>query len=228
MLLTDAVIAFDGLDLSGLSNQVMVDFTRTDLDGTVFGAGGKLHRAGMMGMTAQASGFWDETVDAASAILAPTVHDLVIAPDAAVGTPAFIAGVDILASSLGGAVDTIAPWSATFASRRGRMARRGVVAYYAAPSDVDAGAGIQLGALDTGEHLTMTVHTFAVTGEADIEVQSHTSNGWSEPTSEATETIDALGVVTKTVDGPVTNTWWRVAFTGVDGASAFLVTLHRH
>lgn len=222
MLLTDAVIALDAVDLSGNSNTATVEFTRTDHDRTTFGARGKIHRAGMAGMSAEVAGFHSEATETASVLESDGLRQLVIAPDGAAGSPAFVCAARVLSSSVGGAVDNLAPWSSSFVSGAG--VDRGIVAYYGTTTD-DASPGHQLGSLSSSESLVATIHNFgdeAVT----VEVQSSPTNGWSMPEEHDDLTVAPGQVGTLTVVGPDTDTWWRVAVTA-DEPTACLILFHR-
>lgn len=224
MILTDAVIVVDDIDVSGDSNQVALAFARADLDRTGFGASGRQRRAGMMDYTADASGFWTPSTDQVTPIDEPTPRRVTIAPDSTPGSPAFIATAVILAASWGGPIDQLAPWSARFA---GRNVQRGQVAYYGTTGIAVVGTGIQLGALDDGESITATIHTLTLDATADIELQSSDTNAWTAPAVEDDATVTDTGVTTLTATGVETNTWWRIAIPEIDGPSSFLITLHR-
>ena len=58
ILFTNAKILLGGLDVSGQSNQVALDYSVVALDNTVFGAATRTMRGGLKDSSATGRGFW--------------------------------------------------------------------------------------------------------------------------------------------------------------------------
>lgn len=231
MIYTDATIVLDAVDISGDSNEVMVEFTRADLDRTTFrNGGGKRRVVGLPDMTGTVAGFWTAEIDEQVDDLGGASADLVIAPSAEVGSPCFVTSAKLLSFNRGGKIDELIPFSFNYASARRAGAARGTILF--APTVLVtapvAAAGLELGALDVGETATVRVQVLSVesAGTVDIDIESSATNGWSSPDVEATADGLAAGdIVSFTVTGPVTNTWWRARITDADDDAVLIVTV---
>lgn len=92
------------------------------------------------------------------------------------------------------------------------------------------GAGVELGALGAGQELLLFYHVVdppGVTGTTptlDAELQSDVDDNWLGPTTRISlDQATEPGWQIKTLDGdttPVTDTWWRLAFTAVGGTGS--------
>jgi hypothetical protein len=230
-ILTDATIIADARDLSGVSNEVSIEFSRDDLDPTTFRSTGKEHRAGMVDATGSVSGFWDADTDDQLDNLGTDSVTLVIAPDAAAGTPCFVLDAKVTNISRFGAIGELNPFSFQFGNARRNGVAHGRVLFD--PTTVVtvpvAGTGFQLGSVSGS--ITFHVHVLRADdgGEVDVDIESSATNGWTLPDVE--ETVAGLtggDSASVTVTGPVTNSWWRVNVTGVDDASQLLVVVEDH
>lgn len=230
-ILTDATVIADGRDLSGESNEVGIEFARADLNPTNFRSTGTEHRAGMVDATGSVSGFWTPDTDEQFDTLGADSVDLIIAPAAAAGTPCFVLDAKVTSVTRGGAIDELLPFSFSFGNARRNGVAHGRILFD--PTTVVAfpvaATGFQLGSVSGS--ITFHVHVLRAddSGALDLDIESSATNGWTVPDVE--ETVEGLiegDSVSVTVPGPVTNSWWRVNVTGIDGPSQLLVVVEDH
>lgn len=232
-ILTDATIIADARDLSGESNEVSIEFSRDDLNNTTFRSEGIEHRAGMIDATGSVSGFWNADTDEQISDLGTDSVALVIAPDAAAGTPCFVLDAKVTNVSRLGAIGELTPFSFQFGNARRTGAAHGRILFN--PTTVVtvpvAGTGFQLGSVSGSSSITFHVYVLRADdgGEVDVDIESSATNGWTLPDVE--DSIAGLSEgdsASVTVAGPVTNSWWRVNVTGVDDTSQLLVVVEDH
>lgn len=228
MILTDATIVLDGLDLSGNSNEISLEFSRSDLDSTTFRSGGaKEHTAGLMDVAGSVTGFWSATAEAATTGLAGADGRFVIAPSGVIGSTAYTFPGKVLNQSLGGAVDDLMAWSANFASAsKTKVTQRTLLQNPSTVvSAIGASSGVQLGSLTVGQNIEFGVHILSLaSGTATVLVESSATNAWTSPTTEKTFTLAPGAVSYQTVTGAIVRPWWRVKVSALSGPVAFIAT----
>lgn len=225
LIYRDALIVLDSTNVSGSSNEVSMDFTRTEHDDTSFGDNAKTRVVGLMDATASVSGVRDavERDEQLELVEGADLHTI-IAPTANMGGPAWAFQSKVLSRSVGGAVDSLLPWNAELASNERSGVKRWTLitpALTTIPAPL-AMAGVQIGAVDADQ----SIHFIAVSmnGEdIDLTIQSNSTNGWSSPTDRGTMSADDGVIATHSVAGPITHTWYRVAVNTVTGPAQLLV-----
>lgn len=241
-VLTDVRLFTGGCDLTSANNKLEFSAEVDEKDVTVFRSSGTgQHWTSVLGGIAKgsvsASGFWSAgTSDQVDDNLwpgmggvgawswCPSTADL-----GAVGwlTQALQADYKIL-----GAPGDVAPWEAN-ASTTGAIAR-GVVLHPpgTARTTTGNGTGVQHVAVSASQYLYANLHVLSVSGTSTptltVTVQSDSDNTFASPTTQISFTAaTAVGGQALRTAGPITDTWYRVAFTisGVDPSFLFLVTL---
>jgi hypothetical protein len=82
------------------------------------------------------------------------------------------------------------------------------------------GTSVQLGAVDSNHALYVCLHQTGFTdGSMTVKVQSDNATGFPSATDQGTFTaVTGLGGQTMKISGPITDDWWRVAWT-ISGGS---------
>lgn len=231
-----------GADLTSRSNKVEMTAELEEKDVTAFapeGEGGwKEFLGGLASTSITASGQWEAgdpgmVDDATWANLAGrTVHPWTVCPlSAAVGELAYFSDSLLASYKLGEAVGEVAPWEAQ--ANGSGLLLRGSVAHPPGTARTASGngTGLNLGALTSAQRLYASLHVLSVSGTTPsitARVESDTDNTWASPTTRATFTAaTAVGGQSLSVAGPVTDTWWRVAWTisGTSPSFLFLAAL---
>jgi hypothetical protein len=226
-----------GADLTGQSNKVELACEIEDKDATPFrpeGTGGwKEVLGGLASTSVNASGHWEAgdpglIDDVAWANLSGrTPHPWTVCPTAAgVGDLAYTAERLLTTYKQGEAVGEVAPWEAQAAGNgilvRGQVAHPPGTARTASGN----GTGINLGALTSAQKLRASLHVLSASGTTPsltVRVESDADNTWASPTTQATFTAaTAAGGQSAIVSGPITDTWWRVAWTISGTTPSFL------
>jgi hypothetical protein len=228
-----------GADLTSRSNKVELAVELEDKDATAFRdvadpqAGWKEVLGGLATTTINASGQWEAgdlgKVDdmAWTAATGRTPPNWTVCPlSAAVGELAYTSQGLISSYKQGDAVGEIAPWEAQ--AKGTAMCGRGQVAHPpgTARTATGTGTGVNLGALLAGQRMLASLHVLSVAGTTPsltVRVESDADNSWASPTTQATfSAATALGGQSALISGPITDTWWRVAWTITGTTPSFL------
>ncbi|MFD4660835.1 hypothetical protein ACFWP2_35060 [Kitasatospora sp. NPDC058444] len=223
-VLTDTRLFAAGADLTGASNKVELSSEVEVKERTVFGTGGwKLVQGGLRSSNLSAEGFWEAgdpgLVDDATWATIGGVVPWTVAPlQAAVGSLAYLTQALRTDYTLGGAVGDLAPWQAG-ASGTGVTAR-GQIAHPpgTARSSNGSGTALQLGPVPDGTRLYATLHVLSAAGTTPsltVRIESAADAAFTTPTTRATFTAATGlgGQALATTGPPVTDTWWRIAWT---------------
>lgn len=228
-----------GADLTSRSNKVELSCEIEDKDATSFravddpDAGWKELLGGLASTSINASGQWEAgdpgKVDnvAWTNLAGRTAHPWTVCPlSAAVGDLAYASSGLMTSYKLGEAVGEVAPWEAQ--AKGTSLTVRGQVAHPpgTARTATGVGTGLNLGALAAGQRLFAALHVLSATGTTPsltVRVESDSDNTWASPTTRATFTAaTAAGGQSAEVTGPVTDAWWRVAWTITGTTPSFL------
>lgn len=244
-VLLDTRIFAGSADLTSNSNRVELTCEAEEQDATPFGNGGwKESIGGLFSTSITAGGQWEATTNPQS--VDPTSWDNLTArrrqPWTVCPTTANVGDVawftEALRSSykLGDQVGQVAPWEASASGSAPLV--RGAVAHPpgTARTADGTGTGVNLGAVGDGQRLYAALHVLSVAGTGSptitVSVESDVDNTFATATTQLTFTAAGLtppeprGQFLSTV-GPVTDTWWRVAWTitGTSPSFLFLVAL---
>lgn len=208
------------------------DDTRFGDDTRQFEAG--LHTVGwaIEGFWSSAGGVGDVDEELFGNLSLNGVPLSVLAVDAAVGNRAFSTRIVESEYKFGGVVGDIHKFAAG-----GEVTERLVRAltlFNGTASATANGTAVQAGAAVAGQRIYAALHVTAVSGTnptLDVKVQSDDGSGFLSATdritfAQGTEKTSEF----KTLDGPVTDDWWRIAFTigGTTPSFTFAVVLGIH
>ncbi|MEU3563516.1 hypothetical protein [Kitasatospora sp. NPDC006786] len=222
-VLTEVRLFTGGADLTGVSNKVELSAEVEEKDRTTYGGGGWKRVQGGLGTSkVTAEGFWeagaDDLVDDATWAQFGAIVPWTVAPHlATVGSLAYLTQALRTDYTLGGTVGDLAPWTAG-GSGTGAMAR-GQIAHPpgTARSSSGAGTALQLGPVPDGRRLYATLHVLSAAGTTPaltVRIESDDSAAFTDPTTRAVFTAaTGLGGQALAVPAPVTDTWWRIAWT---------------
>lgn len=234
--LTGAAYFVGGVDLTGQTNRIDLDFMVAELDGTCFGDGGnKTVFGGIESATVNGGGFVDfgsvadverESYDNGRLLLPHTVGSS--NSGAAVGAKAYVVKSLGTSVKLYGQVGELVPWEASAAG----SSKTGHGKFLAVPSTTISATGngtaVQIAAVPTGKYALATLHVISRTGTATLDavVQSDVDANFdgSETTRITFSQASAVGSQFGSVAGPITDTYWRARFT-VGGAGTLTVAI---
>lgn len=132
---------------------------------------------------------------------------------------------------LGGEVGDVAPWEAEASGTSPLV--RGLVAHPPGTARIASGSGTgyNLGAITAGKSLYANLHVLSVAGTTPTitaRIESDDNSNFTSATTRATFTAaTAVGGQSLSATGPITDTWWRAAWTitGTSPSFLFLVSL---
>jgi hypothetical protein len=207
-------------------------------DDTVFGDSTRQFEAGLHVIGWSMEGFWsseDGAGDVDPALFGNLslngVPLTILAESADVGDRAFATRIVQSEYHFGGTVGDIHKFTASGEVTE-RLVRALTLFNGTAAASAD-GTGVQVGAAATGETVFAALHVVSASPSdtLDVEIESDDDVGFGSPTTRFTfaqatdETSEFL-----TLAGPVTDDWWRIAFTigGTDPSFTFAVVLGIH
>lgn len=232
IVLTNAQIWLAQYDLTGFSNRVALDYQAKPLVDTRFGQTTEVNRAGVKTVEAAFGGFGEET-----ALLGSNValfNQMGIA-----GKPAsFVAEGNVEGNAAYTFEGLTASWQ-TFGEHGASMpysgnakgggdttfalARGALLATNAVRTASGAGGSVTLGAIAATERVYAALHVFAANGTLDVTVQSDADGVFPGGASTRITFPQATTVSSAwlSLAGPITDTFWRVAWTIGGGSPSF-------
>lgn len=230
----DAGIFYNGLNLTGQSNQVSVEHGVNILDTSVFGVGTHIYAAGNDEWNANVAGFWNA---GANEPIDPGLWDrggeqgaplLVYPKNEDVGVcymfPAVLGTLNFF-----GTFGELAPFDASFhfgdygAAGAVRQPARGVIGIQ--PSALTGGTGSgtysQLGALSSSQYLVFCVHLLSTDATTvAFELASDDNSGFSSETQRIDGgALAEYGSFYGHLQGPITDDYFRVNYTRTGGTT---------
>lgn len=228
-ILRDVVALVGKYTLAGQMNSCALQDAVDVATATVFGDASQRRVAQLYNPTLGMEGYYSATATDAPThemLGVPGIPVSVLPDTAAVGKVAYLFRAIIGEFNWGAGVGELLPFSLTAEGSQGQRLVRGVVLggpTAAPPSAPDAGA--QLGAVSAGQRLYIALHVTAITGTGmTIEVQSDADNAFLTPTSQSSTLVAAPGSYWIEVPGPITDPWFRVNRTMVDGTANYTLT----
>lgn len=225
-ILRDQKLWLDGFDFTGVMNQLALDYGAEVVDRTAFGSTARQRLGGLKTVTAQHEGFFDaDPFDAAlfSRIGTPDVPMSFASDDATEGSTAYSFLAELAEYSPGGAVGEMFAFSVG-AEASGSLIR-GTLMHDAARTTTANGTAQQLGVVSATQTLYGALHVVAASGTTptlDVTVESDDAMGFATPTTRLTfAQKTAIGSEWLTLAGPVTDDWWRIAWTIGGGTPSF-------
>ncbi|GIH98093.1 hypothetical protein [Planobispora takensis] len=234
LVLLDTRIFAGAADLTGYGNRVELTAEVEEKATTPFGNGGwRTVLGGLFSTAVSAAGQWEaSSVDlhAWADLTGLSPKPWTFCPEGAdVNDLAWFTSALRTSYTLGDAVGEVAPWDASATGSapllRGRVAHPPGTARTASGS----GTAVQLGGLSSAQRLYAALHVLSVAGTGSpsitVRVESDDSAGFASPTTRATSsaaTASAGRGQFVSVAGPVTDSWWRVAWTVSGTSPSFL------
>lgn len=219
IVLKDARVYLGGLDLSGHSNQVAMDYSAAVLPDTHFNSGGAETKVpGLLNVTAQVQGFVDLDLSDKPIFEKIGVADelLSLAASLVEGSAAYSFRANLANYSPGAQVGQLLAFSlqaeGTSKPLRGRLMLAGQ------KTDSGAGSPRQLGTVADGRSIHAVLHVLAIGGTnstVDVALESDPTGDFdgSETTRITFDRMTQTGAQLKSAAGPIIDPWWRVTYT---------------
>lgn len=240
-ILTDVRLFTGGCDLTSANNKVEFQAEVDEKDVTVFRSSGTGQMwgsviGGIAKGSVDAEGFWsagssDQVDDNLWPGLGGNGAWSWCPATANVGEVAWVTSALQSSYQILGAVGDVAPWKAK-ASTSGAIGR-GKVAHPPGTARTATGTGtsVQHVAVPAGQYLYANLHVLSVAGTGTptltVKIQSDNATGFPSATDQITFTAaTAVGGESKRIAGPITDDWFRAAWTvsGTNPSFLFLVT----
>ena len=222
-VLTDALIAAHGYDLSDTANAVTLEYGVDPIEATAFGDDTQKFMGGLKTVSMGAEGYWQATPDGVLfSRVGITGGVVTVAARGDAGDPAYSFEAMVGDYNPGGAIGERFGFSLS-AAATARLFRGTVIARAAAQA---AGNGVarNLGAVSADQQLHLALHVFSITGSGSVtvSVESDAANTFAgaETTRATFSALSDVGSEFVTVDGAITDTWWRPVFAFGGGATA--------
>lgn len=229
-VLTNARIVVGGHELSGQMNSINVDYGAEMKDDTVFGtAGTRSNKPGLKTLAITGSGFWHDTIDEERYNRIGAEREVVTVSNLgqSEGDRCFFTrGVDGAYNPLSGEIGELVGFELDMHAANTLLVR-GTVGATGTKIATGNGTGIQLGAVPSGSKLYAALHAIdPITGTTptlDVMIQSDNAVGFPSPTTHITFTqvTTVAGAQYATVDGPITDDWWRAVWTISGGSPSY-------
>lgn len=233
-VLTDARVLLNGADLSGAANKVEVTPSFAEEDASTFNSNGwKELAAGQASHEWAVEGLWDAGSYAAPDDRLWADLGLVAAwtatAAAAEGSVAYLGNVLDAQAKLGGEVGKLMPFTAKGVGS-GRVGRGLLLAGAGTARTVTGnGSPFQVGAVASGQTLLAALHVCSVAGTVTptitVKLQSSPTSGGAYVDRVTFTAATAVGSQLATLAGPVTDPWWRAAWTITGSTPSFLVAV---
>lgn len=233
-VLFDARIYLETADLTGYSNKVELTGSAADEDYTNFASGGWKQRVGGLNdCSGTVDGFFQandvsQPDDMFWANLGSNQVSLTAVPTSgAAGSLAYLSRVEVVDYKPGAAIGKLLGWSATVKGNWPLV--RGTVMHPqgTARTATGTGTGFQLGAVGAAQRMYCCLHVLSISGTSTptitVSLQSSVDNTFASPTTRITFLADtALDGQALSLLGPVTDQWWRAAWTISGTTPSFL------
>jgi hypothetical protein len=235
----DAGVFYNGWNLTGQSNQVVLTRTAAMLDATVFGNTTRINAAGLDEINVNVNGLWCVDATALAGGPDPGLYGRIGAAGAALTL--YPKNVDLGIAYMFPAVEgtfnifgdfgTLAPFAATyaFAHYNGvpKMQARGYIGLQATARTATTGNGTgkqYVGGITSLQYLVFCVHVIATDSTSlTFVLQSDDNAGFTTPTTRITSGVLAGGSGGQTyyshLQGPLTDDYYRVTWTRVGGTT---------
>lgn len=233
-VLKDAIVHYEGRNLSGELSSVGFEATVTTPENTTFGNNAVRRLPGIIDITAQHNGFWDavstsNTLDGDMFTEIGAADGLMsFSPDGGQdGEIAYNFKTQAASYSPGASHGEVFAFSINVNGSGAFV--RGLVMKNAAQVGTGNSTITQVGAATNVQTITSVVHVSAVSGTnptLDVVVKSDATNNFSgsETTRLTHPQVAIRGANRQTLAGAVTDTWWRQEFT-ITGSSTPTFTI---
>lgn len=223
MILTDATIWFDGLDIQTITNQVSLAHECEAKDATTFGQSTRINKGGLFTVSGDVNYYVDETVTGSTLFdaVGATSGLLTVTPTGADTETGFaFQSVAMSNTPYGGNVGDMNGGMLSLSGRSGSPLIGGKILYpKQAVSGADNGTSVQLGAVSAAQSVYTAIHCFAAGTTVDVIVESDDNTNFTSATTRSTTTVTATGGTWVTpVAGAITDDWWRVRIASITGS----------
>ena len=235
--LMDARIMLGGYEYTSFSNSLTTDYAAEMLDNTVFGDSTRSNRAGMRTFSFTVNGFRDDGAATPFGDSGGTAYSRVGAARevfsfAPVGTADgqrsyTIRGVNGTYTPLSGTVGDILPFELTGSAAHSELIK-GVVEGVGTKTSTANSTGSNLGALSATQTLYAGLHVTAFAGTSptlDVLIESDSGSGFGTASSRIAFTQNTGSIQSQwgSVNGAVTDTYWRTKMTIGGSGPSFTV-----
>jgi len=233
LVLTNAEIYLGGYRISGVSNSISLEYSSEVLDDSIFGTVFRQRIGGAKSVAFGAEGRFSPLFDG-DLLDAMLLQDLpvTVMPETAVSGGTCFSTLLQLGeyTPLGGAYGEFAKFSISGEGGQGVPLLPGIVGKAGTESVSGVGAGVQLGAVGSGQSLYSCVHLVVAGGTSPsltVQIESDSDNTFASPIVRGTATNTSVTAELLQIDGPISDTWYRVRWTltGTTAVVNFLVTL---
>jgi hypothetical protein len=226
IVLKDAVCWIGQYAFGGVSHSIAIDLRQDAPECTVFGATARDYKPGLKGIGLQVDGYWDSAIDlGVQSSLMGASRPVTWASVSTVGTFAYLFSAISTDYKIGGQVGAVFPFSAG-AQGTGTPVR-GMLMENSTRTATGNGTGQQLGAITSTQKLYYALHVTAASASdtLDVIIQSDDNSGFTTPTTRATLTqiTDVGGSVFGSIDGAITDDYWRFQFTIAGASTSFTI-----
>ena len=221
-VITDALIAAHGYDLSNTSNSVALEYGADAVADTCFGEGTRTAAGGLKTVSMGAEGYWQSAPDASLFSRVGVAGGVVtVAARGDTGDPAYSFAAMVGEYAPEGSVGEMFGFTMSAAAQN-QLFRGTVLGRYLAAASV--GAPTQVGAIAAGQRLHASLHVFSITGSGSVTVGIESNAGGtfsgSETERHAFSAFSEPGSEYASVSATTTNTWWRPTFSFGGSATA--------
>ncbi len=230
MIIKDAKVYIGGRDISGDLNTVALSYGVDMADDTAMGDDTRSNKAGLKTVGLGMEGFvQSDGADAIEDILwdkfATAGEVITVAPETgAVVETAFSFRSLIATYTPGGSVGDMYSFNSD-ANGTGDL-YKGTIMESEVKTATGNGTARELGDVAAGQKVYASLHVLAASGELDVIIQSDDAVGFAAPTDRITfDQMTAIGAQLLTLDGPVTDDWWRVRVVIGGGAPSFTIAV---
>lgn len=241
LVLLDSRLFVGGVDLSGQGNKIELEEEAEAKAITNWRSGGAEQLlAGLTKVTASAEGQWeagdasmvDDAMWANRRALEPWSAGPTGESDLSPGNLMYLTRMLRTKSTIWGSLGEVAGW--TVDAKGDRPLVRGMSAHASGVPRTATGTGtsLQIGAVAADQHMYANAHVLSVSGTSTptitLSVQSDNATGFPSATTQGTFAAKtAVGGEQIRIPGPITDDWWRVAWTitGTTPSFLFLVSL---
>lgn len=234
LVLNNCQIWHGGYDLSGKHNSINIKYGCEIKDKTAFNVSSRSKISGLTDAEISGAGFWD------AASPDKVFYDGLGVDGQALSVSPSSGGLGQLAYMLKGVDGEYVPGAPIgdllgfdFAAYGQGDLVRGIVMENATRTATGTGTARSLDAVLAGQKVHAALHIFSLAGTGTptltVTIDSHDANVWdgSETERFAFTAATAIGAQWMTIDGPITDTWWRVSWTisGTNPSIAFALVL---
>ncbi len=221
-LFKDAVVMFDGRDISGDLNSLSLEYSAELPDATAFGDTSRVRLPGVLDVTVNQQGWWD-SVSAANSLDKDLFDDvgavsshMSFSPDGGqLGETAFSFPTLTAEYSPGASHGEVFAFSLTM-NGTGPLVRGVVMEKSVFGAGANNGTTRLVGAVAAGETVYSIIHATAVSGTnptLDVIVESAVTDFATITTRLTHPQLTAVGSNRQSLVGAVTDTWWRLVLT---------------